>query len=137
MRIYTRSMCAVSAVNLIVCSIITVCGYVNYDWIYGGEWLNIVGMNVVLFSLWITLGLILVYKILTRSYNTENTGFPHWAVTVYIPLILNCIYSFFFMRSPTIEGNTDFTGTKLMFYLAIALISNFSFFIETLYFVDE
>ena len=136
MRIYSKILCLLAASSFLSCLLINVCGYICYDWIYGGAKLNIVGCVLTTFTLW---GMILFagsYKIMTFRHNYDF-HFPWWAIAIYVALVANGIYIAFAMRSPQIEGESTFTGTKLMFYLALSLILNFTVFLDAISFLKS
>lgn len=136
MRIYSKILCLLAASSFLSCLLINVCGYINYAWIYGGAKLNVVGCVLTTFTLWIMILFSGLFKIITFRQNYEF-HFPWWAITIYVALVANAAYIAFAMHGPQIEGNSTFTGTKLMFYLALSLIMNFTVFLDTISFLKS
>lgn len=136
MRIYSKILCIFAASSFLICLLFTVCGYINYAWIYGGAKLNIAGAVLTIFTLWIMVLLAGLFKIITFRQDYAF-HFPWWAITIYVALVANGAYMAFVLRGPQIEGNSTFTGAKLMFYLALSLIMNFTIFLDTISFLKS
>lgn len=136
MKIYSKLILALAVVNLFACLILTICGYINYDWIYGGTKLNTFGCALTFFALWVMLVLVCIYKFLTYRCNI-SFHFPLWAMVVYFAFAANGAYVAFILQGPNFEGDTSFTGVKLMFYLALSLMVNFSVVLDTLNFLKS
>lgn len=131
MRIYARVLYVLGCIHFAVCLLMTVCGYINYDLIYGGALLNTIGSVMIYFCLWGMVALYAIFKIYTRRTASSSFSLPRWAKIVYAMILLNVFYICFFMEKPDVEGGTYLTGVNLLWFLAISLVANFLIIFDT------
>ena len=127
MVVYSRILQILGCFNFIIGVVMTVYGTLFPNSVKGGTIFNSFGAMFLAFSLVLMLVLVSIfYAILGKGYVENLVRFTPQNIVLYIIIIGNMIYRFFWRDIKEIENGSSLTCAKLMAGCSVVLYLNFT-----------